>query len=140
MNYRYLVLIAVSLMLTLVSCGKRAEGSSDGGQISEDSVEALLEKSIEDRVNADPQLAELREAAVKMSGYLRLDGDRYVLDLTEEEAVKLGISPENYQRQVDELNETNKKIAELKAQGDTIDLIDIQKVIDEQKAKAGAKK
>lgn len=130
---KILLFLPLIMMLFTASCGNKAgvAESSENSLPSEDSVEVLLEKSIEERVNADPKLAELRAAGMKMSEYLRLEGDKYVIDLTEEAAAELGISTEAYQYQINELNKANEMIATAKANGDSIELLDIQKLLTE---------
>lgn len=130
---KILLFLPLTMMLFTASCGNQSgvAENSDNSQQSEDSVEVLLEKSIEERVNTDPKLAELRAAGMKMSEYLRLEGDKYVIDLTEEAAAELGISAEAYQYQINELNKTNEMIATAKANGDSIELLDIQKLLTE---------
>lgn len=130
---KILLFLPLIMMLFTASCGNKAgvAESSENSLPSEDSVEVLLEKSIEERVNADPKLAELRATGMKMSEYLRLEGDKYVIDLTEEAAAELGISAEAYQYQINELNKANEMIATAKANGDSIELLDIQKLLTE---------
>lgn len=130
---KILLFLPLTMMLFTASCGNQSGvvENSDNSQQSEDSVEVLLEKSIEERVNADPKLAELRAAGMKMSEYLRLEGDKYVIDLTEEAAAELGISAEAYQYQINELNKTNEMIATAKANGDSIERLDIKKLLTE---------
>lgn len=130
---KILLFLPLTMMLFTASCGNQAgvAENSDNSQPSEDSVEVLLEKSIEKRINADPKLAELRDAGMKMSEYLRLEGNKYVIDLTEEAAAKLGISAEAYQYQINELNKANEMIATAKANGDSIELLDIKKLLTE---------
>lgn len=101
----------------------------------EDSVEAALDNWIEKRVSEDPELAELREAAMKLSEYVRLDGDRYVLDISEEEASALGISRDAYRYHLNELKKTNDMIAAAKLRGDSIELVDIVALVKERKLK-----
>lgn len=76
-------------------------------------------------------MAELRDAGMKMSEYLRLEGNKYVIDLTEEAAAKLGIRAEAYQYQINELNKANEMIATAKANGNSIELHDIKKLLTE---------
>lgn len=101
----------------------------------EDSVEAALDNWIEKRVSEDPELAELREASMKLSEYIRLDGDRYVLDISEEEASALGISRDAYRYHLNELKKTNDMIAAAKLRGDSIELVDIVALVKERKLK-----
>ena len=71
-------------------------------------------------------LASKRNAALLLVDYVKLDGDKYVLDISEDEASELGVSPENYRYQLGEINKTNELIAQMKANGDSIELPDIQ--------------
>ena len=49
----------------------------------------------------------------KMKDYIKIEGDHYRFELTEEEAVKLGIDKVNYQRYIALVAELNEKTAEL---------------------------
>lgn len=128
-------LLLVGLLL-LVSCNNRSIKSDFGpGTIPEDNVGSVLDNMIENRVSEDPELAELREAAMKLSEYVRLDGDRYVLDISEEEASALGVSHEAYRYHLNELKKTNEMIAAAKSRGDSIELIDVEAFVKERKLK-----
>ncbi|MDE5960751.1 MAG: hypothetical protein K2H08_03415 [Duncaniella sp.] len=85
-NYFYCSLIVGALFLASCNSSRNDRSEVDDNAVSGDSVEAALDNWIEKRVSEDPELAELREAAVKLSEYVRLDGDCYVLEISEEEA------------------------------------------------------
>lgn len=126
---RTLLLISFSLILASCSNQHCETNISENHQQTKDSIEILLKKNVDDRVNANPKLADLRNAGMKMTEYLRFDGDKYIIELSEKEAAKLGISSECYQYQISELNKTNEIIANAKANGDSIDLFDIKKIM-----------
>lgn len=133
-NHFYCSLIVGTLFLA--SCNSRNDRSDvDDNAMSGDSVEAALDNWIEKRVSEDPELAELREAAVKLSEYVRLDGDCYVLEISEEEAARIGVSPESYRYQLNELKKTNDMIAAAKSRGDSIELVDIETFVKERNLK-----
>ncbi len=123
---RTLLLISFSLILASCSNQHCETNISENHQLADDSIEVLLKKDIDDRIKANPKLADLREAGIKMAKYLSFDGEKYIIELTESEAAKLGISSECYQYQISELNKTNEIIANAKANGDSIALLDIK--------------
>lgn len=136
MNCKSLCYLLLAGSLLFISCNDRSVKSDSANRaMPEDSVEAALDNWIEKRVSEDPELAELREAAMKLSEYIRLDGDRYVLDISEEEASALGISHEAYRYQLNELKKTNDMIAAAKLRGDSIELVDIEAFVKERKLK-----
>lgn len=57
--------------------------------------------------------------------YVKLSGDKYVLDISEEEAVKLGVTANAYRYQSEMIEIANAMIEQIKANGDSIDLIDV---------------
>lgn len=60
--------------------------------------------------------------------FILLENLRYNLTLTREEAVKLGVSSEGYDRIVGELNDANRQADEDEAKGIKVERIDFQKV------------
>lgn len=134
-NYFYCPLIVGALFLASCNSNRNDRSEVDDNAVSCDSVEASLDNWIEKRVSEDPELAELREAAVKLSEYVRLDGDCYVLEISEEEAARIGVSPESYRYQLNELQKTNDMIAAAKSRGDSIELVDIETFVKERNLK-----
>ena len=67
------------------------------------------------------------QAVMALFKYLRLDGTRYVLDITQDEAEDLGIAPEIYKVIVEQLEVENKNIAEYIEQGIQFNLPDPQR-------------
>lgn len=101
-----------------MACKQQAESQSESASVAVDSLDM--------RVESDADLASKRNAALLLVDYVKLDGDKYVLDISEDEASELGVSPENYRYQLGEINKTNELIAQMKANGDSIELPDIQ--------------
>lgn len=136
MNYKSLCYPLLAGSLLFISCNDRnVKSDSADRAMPEASVEAILDSMIESRVSADPDLAELREAAMKLSEYIRLDGDSYALDISEDEAVALGISRDAYRYHLNELKKTNEMITAAKLRGDSIELVDIEALVKERKLK-----
>lgn len=62
-----------------------------------------------------------------LAKYLLLKDNQYILDITEQDALKLGVNAENYRKSVREIDEVNKFIKQRLAAGEKIDFIDFQK-------------
>lgn len=60
--------------------------------------------------------------------YVKLEGRRYRLDISEEEAGKLGISPEWLEIAKNEIEDANKNIAKMDADGQVLELPDPQEL------------
>ena len=116
MNFR--VFFCFVVLLTVVACKQQAESQSESASVAVDSLDMRLE--------SDADLASKRNAALLLVDYVKLDGDKYVLDISEDEASELGVSTDNYRYQLGEINKTNELIAQMKANGDSIELPDIQ--------------
>lgn len=130
MDYRFATLAVAALMV--VSCKQTdvsGSATADSGMVAEDSVETLFDANVQERIEADPKLGELREAGMKLAEHVRLDGNTYVLDISEEDAAKLGVSSENYRYHVNELKKTNDMIAAAIARGDSIELPDVRELM-----------
>lgn len=67
----------------------------------------LISCNIESEEYQDP-----REASLLAVKYLSLDSNRYTLNLSEEAALEIGISKQNYYRMLDEVKAANKQIQE----------------------------
>ena len=115
MNFR--VFFCFVVLLTVVACKQQVESQSESASVAVDSLDM--------RIESDADLASKRNAALLLVDYVKLDGDKYVLDISED-ASELGVSPENYRYQLGEINKTNELIAQMKANGDSIELPDIQ--------------
>lgn len=72
-----------------------------------------------------PEMREARRNSVILSEYLRLDGHKYILDITEEKAGELGVTPERYRECVAQIEANNKMIAEHLENGDSVVTPDI---------------
>ena len=82
-----------------------------------------------DSLESKESLARVQQhqAVMALFKYLRLDGTRYVLDITQDEAENLGVASEMYKVIVDQLEVENKNIAEYIEQGIQFNLPDPQR-------------
>lgn len=88
-----------------------------------------IEEAIQERdalILQDESLMEKRAAAVILSDYIKLEDKQYSLEISESQAAKLGISKENYQLIVEQIESSNSAIANAIIRGDDIYLMDIQ--------------
>lgn len=83
-----------------------------------------------------PELRELptnvrakRKASIILAEYTELKDNQYKITISEEEAEKLGVSPELYKASVTEIEMTNKMASEMIKEGKKVDLPDIQAII-----------
>lgn len=70
-----------------------------------------------------------RKASIILAEYTELSENQYKIAITEEEAEKLGVSPELYKASVTEIEMTNKMASEMIKGGKKVDLPDIQAII-----------
>lgn len=73
------------------------------------------------------EIFKCRKEILLIKPYIKLDGRRYSLNISREEAVKLGVSPEGYDRMKGELEDANRVAEEAESRGETLELIDFQK-------------
>lgn len=72
-----------------------------------------------------PEMREARKNSVILSEYVKRDGMRYFLDITEEKAGELGVNPEGFRECVAQIEAANKMIAEQIEAGDTVEMVDV---------------
>lgn len=98
----------------------------------------LILSGCSDKLNEE-QLKSTQEAFVIGYDYLTLSGDKYLLSLTPEKAVSLGIATKDYERMLSDIRQTNVSIKNLLAQDPQtkIDLPDPQKKDIKDKIKQG---
>lgn len=90
-------------------------------------IKRLIVQSIDPVTATDSLiLAKQREAVSVLIKYLRLDSIRYVLDITEKEAIELGVSPFIFKRLISQLEVENKLISEAIASGKNVKIPDPQ--------------
>lgn len=126
-----------NLFLALAACGAMYSCSSSEST-DRNSMEAL-EQEINtpvETVAVDPQVALRNSDNLKLAKYLRLVDNQYVLDITLEEALKLGISKESYEAGCEDIKRENAIIRETMEKGEKITIIDPQEAY-EQAKKAG---
>jgi hypothetical protein len=79
--------------------------------------------------NLTVQYSSFEEANITARTYLELRNNQYVLNLSEQQALKLRMSPSDYKRMQDEVSQTNSRIRELLQNSDnSIYLADPQKI------------
>lgn len=80
---------------------------------------------------------ESRYVGKAVAPHLKLKGDEYLLDLSEEEALEMGVSKRDYEYVLKELESTNKRIQSVKAEyNHELELFDPQNVSKEQRQQA----
>lgn len=100
----------------------------------QDAAELSME-SMEQYESMSDEVKEMRRAGIAMAPYVSLDtiNKRYTIDISEEEAFKLGIGRKDYQRVVSEIETANKLAMEHPELGNS--MIDIKKQYKEYKKK-----
>lgn len=72
-----------------------------------------------------PEVRAKRRASIILAEYTELADNQYKIAISEEEAGKLGVTPDLYKATVAELEASNKMIAQMMKEGQKIDLPDI---------------
>lgn len=75
-----------------------------------------------------------RKMGLLLLPYLQLDSvnNIYILNISKEEALKLGVTEKEYEERMKEVAATNETIRSLMLKGDTVRLINPEKVLQEQ--------
>lgn len=128
--YRWLLCLLVVL---LNSCAK-----ADLGSVVKPTPERYLSPRMEEFLSRQPEsmrefYIEKHDAALKLINYLKLDGGRYYLDISESDAEKLGINRDIYASHLKDIENVNNDISYHKSRGSSIALIDPQKVMEKYK-------
>lgn len=74
-----------------------------------------------------------RNASIILSEFVKVEYNQYILDISKDEAKKLGVSPELYNVIKEEIAFTNNWIKKMIDNGDTVDIPDIQSLAKEYK-------
>ena len=74
-----------------------------------------------------------RNASIILSEFVKIENNQYILDISKDEAKKLGVSPELYNEIKEEIAFTNNWIKKMIDNGDTVDIPDIQSLAKEYK-------
>lgn len=78
--------------------------------------------------NLSEEVKQKRTAAIILSDYVMLEGTQYKLDISEQDAQELGVTPYLYEIIKNEILSTNAAIQEILENGDSIELCDIQAI------------
>ena len=84
--------------------------------------------SIPELSNLPEEVKQKRAVAMILSDYVVLEGSQYRLDISEQDAQKLGVAPHFYKMIKNEILSTNAVIRKTLENGDSIELTDIQAV------------
>lgn len=106
-NFNFLVLFA--LVLGLGACSSSNDGKSDIDEPLSPSEVALQER---------------RQTNEKVIPFIELNGGHYIVNLTSEKALELGISQKEYDRVIKEILEVNHAVDSLRAEGIDVDMYD----------------
>ena len=125
-----LVSAILSSMLT-IACTNAESPKSENYELIE--VEAPNQEEFEQTLNNLPEekreeLKLRRHVNLILIKYVKLEGHRYRLDISEEDAKKLGIKPEWLEIAKKEIEDANKNIEKMDADGQVLDLPDPQEL------------
>jgi len=130
-----------SMVLCLFSCQQNEQVVSEGEQkiidsrASKSDIQdaAELNLNITDYMKMNDEVKIMRRASIIMSQYITLDkvNRKYSVDISESEALELGVDKSNYNRIVSEIENLNKALADYP----NIELIDVKQQYKEYKNK-----
>ena len=132
------VFLTSVMTVVITACGRSnsdsdVQGGNDIEKIVvkyEDPADSLIEESIKDLPEEKQDEIRLRrKAALALLPYLKLDGRQYRLDISGDEAGKLGVPEWLYESVKNEVAETNKTIAQMAAEGVELDLPDPEEMV-----------
>lgn len=83
--------------------------------------------TVEELARMTPEVKERIKAGIILSKYVSLNGDTYSLDISKEEAGRLGVKENVYDEICKDIENTNDTIRKLKAEGKDIGLVDVRK-------------
>ncbi len=122
------------ILISFTSCNPN-ENLTDAGSLSQaDSLSISEELQINELTTYTPEsylseeAKQLRAASITLSEYIVLENNQYRLDVSEQEALKLGIASNLYKTIKDEIASTNAIIQKTVENGDTIEMCDVQAV------------
>ena len=123
-----------ALVVSAVCCACNSKGSA--GEASIEIPEAGIYTS-EDNGTPDPESERRTRDHLTLVKYLKLVDEQYVLDISEEDAVKLGVSKESYKAACEDIVRENANIRKAKEEGRSYSLEDPQEhLADYEKAEA----
>ncbi|WP_302575644.1 hypothetical protein [uncultured Duncaniella sp.] len=130
-NLAFVLISAIfSLMLTIGCSNSEPPKATEYELIEvEDPNQEELEESLKNLPEEKREELKLRRNInLILIKYVKLEGRRYRLDISEEEAGKLGISPEWLEIAKNEIEDANKNIAKMDADGQVLELPDPQEL------------
>ena len=125
MEYKKIV-VGVSICAVLCACG----GNNSVNDNSIETIEADMNTPEAD-CNLDPKVEMRKRDNLILAKYLKNAGDSILLDISEEDAVKLGVSRESYQAGLEDVIRENANLREAKKNCTQITLPDFQKAAEE---------
>ena len=138
MKYRkhFEALMVLALSFIMAACSQSATPTSDT-QTGEEIIVAYEDpeaEQFEDAIKDLPkekqdELRLRRKASLALYPHLKLDGQEYRIDISAEEAAKLGVPEWIYEAVKRDLAETNKTIATMAAEGVELDLPDPEEIV-----------
>ena len=130
-NLAFVLISAIfSLMLTIGCSNSESPKATEYELIEvEDPNHEELEESLKNLPEEKREELKLRRNInLILIKYVKLEGRRYRLDISEEEAGKLGISPEWLEIAKNEIEDAKKNIAKMDADGQVLELPDPQEL------------
>ncbi|MCH5246345.1 MAG: hypothetical protein J1E84_07765, partial [Muribaculaceae bacterium] len=104
------------------------------GKVHFNLIDFILSTEPRDRQNTLPEnVQRKRNASIILSEFVKLENNQYRLELSKDEAEKLGVSPELYDEIVEDISNTNSWILKSLEKGDSIEIPDIQSIAKEYK-------
>lgn len=119
-----IVLLAASGILFACNSNETSNG------VSIEQIEADI-NAPEIDPNLDPKIEMRKQDNLKLLKYLRLENNRFVLDISEEDALKLGVSKESYIKACEDIARENANIEKMEKTGQKHEITDPQKVYKE---------
>lgn len=119
-----LIILPCLLVITLNSCSPNVVAPSLAENNYMDPTMYSMMMSIPE--GERDFVIEKRKSATILGEYVSIDNHTYILEINKKEAAKLGVRDTVYNIIVEEIDQTNKIVADLMAKGDTIRMPDIK--------------
>lgn len=137
MKQIFLMMLAVSsAVFVFTSCSKSSDepvNLSERAYASEEEEAKALAVPVEKLKDIPQHLRAARAAAVILSSYVTLKDSTYTLDISAEEAAKLGVTEDLYNQVKKDLDKSNEAIKKATKNGEKLNLPDIKKQAEEYK-------
>lgn len=125
---------AIMIAACLISCSNddarhqaNTESVKTRAYSSQDEEAEALALPVEEVSNIPKNIKDKRAAAVILSNYVSIKDSLYSLDISKDDAQKIGIDTDLYMSVLKDLENANKAIKEARQRGENIDLPDIKK-------------